>query len=91
MGIVTALRVAYPYPTNPTGRFVCDDVAADRPLPFPVPLARIKEQPELSAMMLLKQARLSVMPVTGPEWDAVCRMGGLSDPAGEGVGMTDLR
>lgn len=91
VGIVTVVRGAYPDPTDSTGRFVCVDVAADRPLPFPVPLARIKEQPELSAMMLLKQARLSVMPVTGPEWDVVCRMGGLSGPAGEGAGMTDLR
>lgn len=77
VGIVTVVREAYPDPTDPTGRFVCVDVTADRALPHPVTLAEIKTRPDLAAMALLKQARLSVMPVTEAAWAAVCRMGGL--------------
>lgn len=77
VGIVTVTREAYPDPTDPTGRFVCVDVTADRPLLRPVSLAEIKIQPDLAAMALLKQARLSVMPVTATEWAEICRMGGL--------------
>lgn len=77
VGIVTVVREAYPDPTDPTGRFVCVDVTAGQAFPRPVALAEIKTCPDLTGMALLKQARLSVMPVTEAEWITICRMGGL--------------
>lgn len=76
VGIVTITRAAYPDPTDPTGRFVCVDVTAGAALPQPVPLAQIKQHPDLADMLLLKQARLSVMPVTDAQWATLCKMGG---------------
>lgn len=77
VGTLTVVREAYPDPTDPAGRFVCVDVAAGQAFFRPVTLAEIKLRPDLTDMALLKQARLSVMPVTEAEWATVCRMGGL--------------
>jgi predicted RNA-binding protein with PUA-like domain len=43
----------------------------------PVTLAEIKAEPKLKDMVLVKNSRLSVQPVTAAEWKAVCAMGGL--------------
>ena len=53
------------------------DVAAVRALPTPVGLDRIKANPRLARMALVRISRLSVQPVTEAEWRIVCRMGGL--------------
>ena len=50
---------------------------AVEPLPKPVTLAAIKAEPKLKDMVLVKQGRLSVQPVTADEWKLVCRMGGM--------------
>jgi predicted RNA-binding protein with PUA-like domain len=55
------------------------DVVAVAPLPKPVTLAAVKASPKLADMVLARNARLSVQPVTPAEWAEVCRMGGL-DP-----------
>ncbi len=47
------------------------------PVPKPVTLVAVKENPKLDAMMLVNNSRLSVQPVTADEWAEVCRMGGL--------------
>ncbi len=52
------------------------DVAAVGAFPRPVTLAEIKAEPKLAGMALVKYSRLSVQPVTGEEWELVCRMGG---------------
>jgi predicted RNA-binding protein with PUA-like domain len=49
---------------------------AVRPLPKPVTLVDIKADPSLADMALVRQSRLSVMPVSKPHWDKLCRMGG---------------
>ncbi len=46
-------------------------------MPQPVTLAAIKAEPKLKDMVLVRQARLSVQPVTAEEWQLVCKMGGL--------------
>jgi predicted RNA-binding protein with PUA-like domain len=79
VGIVEVMREHYPDPTDPTGKFVAVDVKALKPLPKPVTLAEIKAEPRLKDMALVKFSRLSVQPVTAPEWAIVCRMGGLRD------------
>ena len=68
---------AYPDPTDKTGKFVCVDIKADKPLKTPVTMAAIKADKKLADMALVKYSRLSVQPVTAEEWKYVCKMGGL--------------
>ena len=77
VGLVEIIREAYPDPTDASGKFVCVDIKAIKPLKTPVPLARIKTEASLSEMALLKQSRLSVQPVTAEEWAIICKMGGV--------------
>jgi predicted RNA-binding protein with PUA-like domain len=76
VGVVEVVREAYPDPTDETGRWVCVDMRAVRPMPKPVTLADIKADPKLTDIALVRQSRLSVMPVSKAHWDHVCRLGG---------------
>ena len=77
VGIVEIIREHYPDPTDKTGKFVCVDIAADKPLKTPVSLEDVKKETRLAEMALIKLSRLSVQPVTAAEWKIVCKMGGL--------------
>jgi predicted RNA-binding protein with PUA-like domain len=77
VGVVEVVREHYPDPTDETGKFVVVDVKALEPLPKPVTLAAVKAEPHLAEMVLVKQSRLSVQPVTAEEWKSVGRMGGV--------------
>ena len=77
VGIAEVIKEAYPDPTDKTGKFVCVDIKADKPLKTPVTMAAIKADKKLAAMALVKYSRLSVQPVTAEEWKLVCKMGGL--------------
>jgi predicted RNA-binding protein with PUA-like domain len=77
VGVVEVIKEAYPDATDEKGVFVCVDVKAVEPLPTPVTLAQVKADPKLKDMVLARQPRLSVQPVTADEWKTVCRMGGL--------------
>ena len=77
VGIVEVIASAHPDPTDDTGKWDCVTVQAVEPLPKPVTLARIKADPRLFDMALVKSARLSVQPVTEAEWRIVCELGGL--------------
>ena len=77
VGIAEVIKEAYPDPTDKTGKFVCVDIKADKPLKTPVTMAAIKADKKLSAMALVKYSRLSVQPVTAEEWKMVCKMGGM--------------
>jgi len=46
------------------------------PMPRPVTLVEIKADPEFSDFALVRQSRLSVMPVSQQHWDRICRIGG---------------
>lgn len=81
VGIVSVAREAYPDPTEavPEGRaprWVCTDMRAVGPMPRPVTLAAIKAEPALAGIGLIRQSRLSVMPVAPEHWALLCRMGG---------------
>ncbi|MBL6457490.1 EVE domain-containing protein [Belnapia sp. T6] len=78
VGIVEVVREAYPDPTDETGRWVCVDMRAVRPVPKPVTLAAIKAAPDLADLALVRQSRLSVMPISDPHWAILCRMGDLA-------------
>ena len=77
VGIAEVIKEAYPDPTDKTGKFVCVDIKADKPLKTPVTMAGIKADKRLSEMALVKYSRLSVQPVTPEEWKIVCKMGGV--------------
>lgn len=77
VGIAEIIREAYPDPTDKTGRFVCVDIRADKPLQTPVTIAAVKADERLTDMALVKYSRLSVQPVTPAEWKLICKMGGL--------------
>jgi predicted RNA-binding protein with PUA-like domain len=77
VGIVEIIREAYPDPTDASGKFVCVDLKAVKPLKTPVTLVAVKADKSLSDMALLKQSRLSVQPVTAEEWKIICKMGGV--------------
>jgi predicted RNA-binding protein with PUA-like domain len=63
IGIAKVERVAYPDPTADDPRWLAVDLAALRPLAEPVTLATVKKDPKLKEMALVRQSRLSVMPV----------------------------
>ena len=77
VGIAEVIKVAYPDPTDKTGKFVCVDIKADKALPKPVTMVAIKAEKKLAQMALIKFSRLSVQPVTPAEWNLVCKMGGV--------------
>ena len=77
VGLLEVVKEAYPDVSDETGRFVTTDFKAVKPLPNPVYLKDIKQDPRLEKMALLKQSRLSVMPIAEDEWHIICAMGGL--------------
>lgn len=80
VGIVKVVREAYPDPTDESGRFVCVDVAAAEELARPVTLAEIKSNGKLQDMHLIRQSRLSVMPVTDMQWREIIRLSKIKNP-----------
>lgn len=76
VGVVEVVRTAYPDPTAETGDWIAVDMRAVGPLPHPVGLAAIKADPAFADLALVRQSRLSVLPVSAAHWAALCRMGG---------------
>ncbi|MDZ4775385.1 MAG: EVE domain-containing protein [Alphaproteobacteria bacterium] len=77
VGVVEVTKAAYPDPTDETAKFVCVDVKAKEAFATPVTLASIKAEPKLTEMVLVKNSRLSVQPVTDAEWAIIAKMGGV--------------
>ena len=75
VGIVEVAKLYYPDPTDKSGRFGMVDVRALRPMVEPVTLAQIKDDPRLQDLALIRQSRLSVLPVTADQWKMICAMG----------------
>ena len=80
VGIVRIVAEAHPDSTDGSGAWDCVDVAAVQELPRPVTLAEIKSLPALEDMVLVKNSRLSVQPVSPKEWGMICRLAGLAKP-----------
>ena len=74
VGIVKVVKEYYPDPTDKTDRFVVVDVQATKKLKNPVSLDQIKGNSELQDIALVKQSRLSVMPLKKTEWDIIIKM-----------------
>ena len=75
VGVVEVIKEAYPDKTDKTGRFVAVKVKFLRKVDKPISLDRIKKVKELSHLSLIKQSRLSVMPIDSKSWKILNNMG----------------
>ncbi len=75
MGVVEIVKLYYPDPTDPKGRFGMVDVKAVKPFTHPVTLKKIKENSHLQQLALVRQSRLSVMPIDEKSWELLTHMG----------------
>jgi predicted RNA-binding protein with PUA-like domain len=83
VGIAEVVKTAYPDPTSDS-EYVCVDVRAVEALPAPVPLEALKLEPAFEGSVLLRQGRLSVVPLAPAEWkdlvdlaEVIAKTGGL--------------
>lgn len=81
VGIAEITKSAYPDPTTDDDRWVVVDLKPLCPLEKAVTLADIKQDESLQDMILVKQSRLSVMPVSATHFKRVLRLGGTKPPA----------
>lgn len=78
MGTARVVREAYPDPSSKDGDWSCVDLAPVKAFRTPVTLAQIKSEPGLRDIALLRQSRLSVMPVSAGEARILQRLGGVA-------------
>ena len=78
VGVARVAREAYPDPTAKEGDWSCVDLVPVKALRAPVSLEQIKEHPSLKDIALLRQSRLSVMPLDSTEAKTLRKLGGLS-------------
>ena len=78
VGVMEVVREAYPDPPDASGRFVMVDVVPLMPAATPVTLVAIKAEPRLADLALVRQSRLSVVPVSPPHWALLCEMAGVA-------------
>jgi predicted RNA-binding protein with PUA-like domain len=76
VGLCRISREAYPDPTDESGQWVAVSVQPVRLLSRPVTLAEMKAEPELAEFQLIRQSRLSVVPVRVDEWAKIMTMAG---------------
>jgi predicted RNA-binding protein with PUA-like domain len=76
VGVVEISTECHPDSTTDDPRWECVDVRAVAEVPNPVTLEQIKTDPRLTDMILVKNSRLSVQPVTETEWQIICDLGG---------------
>ena len=79
VGVVKIVKEYFPDPSDPKKRFGMVKVAALRKVPFPVKLAEIKADKRLSHLELVRQSRLSVMPIDSKSWNLICKMGKINN------------
>lgn len=79
VGICEIVKTWYPDPSDGSGRFGMVDVKPLAKLPAPVTLQAIKADKHLADFALVRQSRLSVVPVSEAHWRLLCRMGGVAE------------
>lgn len=77
VGLAKVVKEAYPDPTADNPDWVCVDIGPDKSLPKPITLEQIKSLPALENIALIRQSRLSVMPLTPAEFELLYSLGGL--------------
>jgi len=75
VGIVEVCALAHPDSTTDDPRWDCVDIRAIKPMVKSVPMSVIKADPRLSEMVLVRNSRLSVQPVSPEEWTIICNLG----------------
>ena len=80
VGLARVECEAYPDPTGAAGGWVCVDLVPLRPLRQPVELAVIKADPALHGLALVRQSRLSVLPITPAECEHLLRLSQTACP-----------
>lgn len=78
VGIVRVTKTYTQDPIDPTGRFGGVDISFEREFCQPVSLAQIKADESLQHLALIRQSRLSVMPIDKASWDHICFLGKTS-------------
>lgn len=78
VGVVDVIETYHPDPTDETGKWGMVRLRALKTVPEPVSLADIKANPALDGLALIKQSRLSVVPVADHHWQEICRMAKLN-------------
>ncbi|WP_262692617.1 EVE domain-containing protein [Kordiimonas aestuarii] len=76
VGICTVATGPYDDPDDEKGKFCLVDLKAERPLSSPVSLADVKADERLHHLALVRQSRLSVMPIDADSWALICAKGG---------------
>jgi len=79
VGIVEVHKEHYPDPTDKSKKFVAIDVKAVKKLKYPVTLDRIKKNIKLKEMPLIKQSRLSVMPLSVDEFKEILKLSNINE------------
>ena len=77
VGIMEVVKTYYPDPSDKTQRFGMVDIKPVMPFKTPVTLVDIKKDPKVKDMVLAKNSRLSVQPVSAEEWKHICGLGGV--------------
>jgi predicted RNA-binding protein with PUA-like domain len=77
VGIIEVIKTSFIDPTDPLKRFVAVQMKFKEKLARPVTLESIKKTRELKDLSLIKQSRLSVMPIDPKSWKILCKMGKL--------------
>jgi|TARA_A200000113_G_scaffold142935_1_gene128423 predicted RNA-binding protein with PUA-like domain len=75
VGIVEVIKESFTDPTDKEKRFVAVQLKFKQKLEVPVTLEKIKQIKELSELALIKQSRLSVMPIDSKSWKIICKLG----------------
>ncbi|MBL8573347.1 MAG: EVE domain-containing protein [Hyphomicrobiaceae bacterium] len=78
VGIVEVVKLWAPDPKDDSGRWGAVTIRSVAAFPRPVTLAEIKADPRLADMVLVKNSRLSVQPVTDVEFELICALGGVT-------------
>jgi predicted RNA-binding protein with PUA-like domain len=78
VGMAQVTSAPYQDPKQKDPKLFVVDIEAERRLPKTVPLAAIKADPFFADLGLVRMGRLSVMPVSEPQWKKLLAMGGLS-------------
>ena len=74
VGIVEVVKESYPDPTDKSGKFVVVDVKTKSKIKQAINLEMIKKTSGLENIPLLKQSRLSVMPILNKEWNIIIKL-----------------
>jgi predicted RNA-binding protein with PUA-like domain len=74
IGLATVARAAYPDPRKADPRLVVVDIRAGARLATPVPLGRLKADPRFANSPLVREGRLSVVPLTDAQYAAILEL-----------------